>query len=272
MRTHGAHYAQEVLILAHPIRLYVLDGGTIEILDWSIYDPAAAAGTTRTLADPVYLIVHPHGRLVWDGGLADSLSDRREPLIVDDHAVFRVNNPVANQLRELGHSAGDIEYLGLSHFHPDHVGNVSLFSGATLLTQGDEYEAAFGPDALAHHYDPAGYASLKQNKVVMLDGDHDVFGDGSVMIKRFPGHTIGSQSLLVRLPEHGSILISGDLTHSMEGWRTKAIPPVLNHDVEQSARSLALAEKLIADESASLWVQHDYEQVQSLRRAPEYYS
>src|SRR5262249_8417274 len=143
--------------------------------------------------------------LVWDAGLDDALAGRPEPLVVDDHAVFRVTDSVADQLAEAGHLPGSIDFLALSHFHPDHVGNVSLFTNATLLSQYDEHEAAFGPNAASSHSDPAGYAGLAGNKVTLLDGDHDVFGDGSVLVKRLPGHTVGNQSLLVRLPGSGTV-------------------------------------------------------------------
>jgi glyoxylase-like metal-dependent hydrolase (beta-lactamase superfamily II) len=249
------------------VKLFVLDGGTIEILDWSIYDPAAAPGTRRTLADPVYLVVHPAGTLVWDAGLPDSLV---EPLLVDDHAVFRVSDSVERQLQAAGHPAGSVTYLALSHFHPDHVGNVGLFGGSTLLVQRDEYEAAFGDDPSAQHYDPASYKALKQTQVQKLDGDHDVFGDGSVMIMRLSGHTVGNQSLLVRLPGTGPVLISGDLAHSWENWQARAVPPVLNYDVAQSRRSLHRAEELLRETGARLWVQHDLDQFTALRTVPYY--
>lgn len=257
--------------MVHNVRLHILDGGSIDILDWSIYDPASAVGSHQTIADPVYLIVHDEGTLVWDGGLDDSLAERDEPLVVDDHARFNVTNSVAAQLTELGHPAETITYFALSHFHPDHVGNVGLFPSATLLSQRDEYEAAFGPDAVAHHYEPEGYAPLADNAVTLLEGDYDVFGDGSVMIKRLSGHTVGNQSLLVRLAEFGPVLLSGDLSHSVHSWETKAIPQSLNYDVEESARSLVAAEKLLVEEGAAFWVQHDWEQYRALKSAVEYY-
>lgn len=257
--------------MAAGTRLYILDGGTIDILDWSVYDPAAPAGSTRTLANPVYLLVHEQGTVVWDTGLGDALAGREPPLVVDDHAVFRVADPLAAQLERIGHGADTIDFLALSHFHPDHVGNCALFPTATLLVQRDEYNAAFGAQPQAHHYDPDGYAALAKNPVTLLDGDHDLFGDGAAVIVRLPGHTIGNQSLLVRLDHAGPILLSGDLTHSLANWESKAIPPVLNHDVAESARSLAAAAGLLAREGAALWVQHDHEQYLSLRRSPEFY-
>jgi glyoxylase-like metal-dependent hydrolase (beta-lactamase superfamily II) len=244
-----------------PVQLYVLDGGQIDILDWSIYNPAAPAGTRRTLATPVYLVVHPDGTLVWDTGLGDELAGR-EPLLVEDHALFQVTDTVASQLASVGHPADGIDYLGLSHVHVDHTGNVGLFDGSTLLIQGEEYEAARATD------EPSSLAKLP---VTLLSGDHDVFGDGSVVVKRLPGHTIGHQALLVELEQTGAILLSGDVTHSLDSWRTNAIP-TFNHDVAESERSLAQAREILDRHRASLWIQHDLDQYLGLRKVPEHYA
>jgi N-acyl homoserine lactone hydrolase len=173
--------------------------------------------------------------VLWDTGLDDSLAGRREPLIFNDHAAFTVSNSLADQLAELGHPASSIDYLARSHFHPDHVGNVGLFAGATLLVQRDEYETAFGPRAL-EQYDPAGYSSLRGNRVIPLEGDHDVFGDATVVIYRTPGHTVGSQSLLVDLANTGPVLITGDLARSLENSSARAVPAI-NRDAAESART-----------------------------------
>jgi N-acyl homoserine lactone hydrolase len=241
------------------LRLYVLDGGTIEIRDWSIYNPAAEAGSRMTLANAVYLIVHDKGTVLWDTGLGDGLAGREEPLVVDDHAVFDVRETLAGQLDAIGHPAGTITHLALSHFHPDHVGNAGLFGSATLLVQRDEYAAAFGDDPAGYHYDQSLYKALADSEVQLLDGDHDVFGDGLVEIKRLSGHTVGP------------VLLTGDLAHTCENWEQRAIPPVLNIDPAESARSLVRAEGILAAEQASLWVQHDLAQYQSLRHSPEFY-
>ncbi|GAB3424132.1 N-acyl homoserine lactonase family protein [Flindersiella endophytica] len=244
------------------VQLYVLDGGRIDILDWSIYDPAAPAGTRRTIADPVFLVVHPRGSLVWDTGLGDELAGREEPLLVEDHALFQVTETVGDQLAAAGLPAAGVGYLALSHFHPDHTGNLGLFTGATLLVQHDEYDAAKRAGALG---------PLANRPVVHLDGDHDVFGDGSVVIKRLPGHTIGHQALLVHLEQTGAVLLSGDVTHSTANWQTGAIPKH-NHDVAESENSLAQARGILERHRAALWIQHDLDQYLGLRKVPEHYT
>lgn len=253
------------------MKLYLLDGGTIDILDWDRFQPGVGAGVRRKLADSCYLIVHPQGTLVWDTGLPDTLAGRPEGRTIPDIAVFHVDGSLEAQLTEAGHPAETIDFLALSHFHPDHVGNVDLFTMATLLVQHDDHAAAFGPSPGDHGFDPDTYRSLRERPVVPLAGDHDVFGDGTVVIKRLPGHTPGSQSLLVRLPETGPVLISGDLVHSTENWARRVVPS-FNSDHDETVLSLDRAERLLAEENAALWVQHDFDQQSALRHAPHYYT
>jgi glyoxylase-like metal-dependent hydrolase (beta-lactamase superfamily II) len=253
------------------IQLYVLDGGRIEILDWQPYQPGAGPGVRRWLADPCYLVVHPEGTLVWDAGLSDSLAESPEGFTIPGMAVFHVDVTVQAQLAAVGHPAADIDFLALSHFHPDHVGNVGLFTGATLLVQDDDHAAAFGSAPGDHFFDPETYGMLADRKTTLLHGDHDVFGDGTVVIKRLPGHTPGSQGLLVKLPETGAVLLSGDLAHSVDNW-TRRVVPTLNGDAEATLRSFERAAQVLAEEDAVLWVQHDAEQDSTLRHAPEFYA
>lgn len=253
------------------MRLYVLDGGRIEVLNWQAFQPDAGPGVRRWLSNSCYLVVHPAGTLLWDTGLPGDLADRPDGLPVGDIAIFHVRASLAAQLVSIGHPPDSIGMLALSHLHRDHVGNVSLFRSATLLVQEDEYAAGFGSAPERYGYVPASYEPLRDMQVTLLHADHDVFGDGSVVIKRLAGHTPGSQSLLVRLPETGTILISGDLVHSLDNWRREAVPG-LNYAHDESVRSMREAAHLLKATRATLWVQHDLEQQSTLRHPPHWYS
>ncbi|SHK10139.1 Glyoxylase, beta-lactamase superfamily II [Pseudonocardia thermophila] len=252
------------------MRLYVLDGGRIEILDWRLFQPDAPPGTRRSLAVSCYLVEHPDGTLLWDTGLGDDLvgTDGRT---IPDVAVFRVERRLQDQLAEIGHPPETVGHLALSHFHPDHVGNVALFGKARLWVQREDHAAAFGDTADDHGFEPDAYAVLRQQETTLLDGDHDLFGDGSVVLVRVPGHTPGSQALLVRLPATGSVLITGDLAHSLDNWHDRAVP-LLNWDAAETQRSFDRAAALLAAEDAQLWVPHDLDQQAALRHAPHPYT
>jgi glyoxylase-like metal-dependent hydrolase (beta-lactamase superfamily II) len=251
-------------------QLYVLDGGRIEVLDWRLFQPDAPPGTRRSLAVSCYLVVHPAGTLLWDTGLGDDLAGTAGRTI-PDVAVFRVERTLREQLTGIGHPPETVDHLALSHFHPDHVGNVALFEKARLLVQREDHAAAFGDTPDAHGFEPGAYTTLREQETTLLDDDHDVFGDGSVVIVRVPGHTPGSQALLVRLPDTGPVLITGDLAHSLDNWRRRTVPAV-NWDGGETLRSLDRAAALVAAEDAQLWVPHDLEQQVALRHAPLSYT
>ena len=77
---------------------------------------------------------------------------------------------------------------------------------------------SFGPEPAKYGFNPATYDKLRNNPVVKLNGDKDVFGDSLVTIMSTPGHTPGHQSLLLRLAKTGTLVLSGDLAHFQSNW------------------------------------------------------
>jgi N-acyl homoserine lactone hydrolase len=252
------------------LRLYVFDCGAIGVLDISLFHPGIGKGAYKQLTNSCYLVVHPKGKLLWDTGLADSLIEKREGVRVRDTFIMRVKNTLQSQLQAINVAPESIEYLGLSHMHGDHLGNAPLFPKAKLLIQKAEYDAAFGPNAAKFGFQPSTYPTLAANPVQTLQGDHDVFGDGSVTIKSTPGHTPGHQSLYVRLPKSGNIFLSGDVVHFTENWEHKYVPAA-NFDKAQSVKTMNDVEQFLKDNNAQLWIQHDAEQNAKIKHAPEYY-
>ena len=179
-----------------------------------------------------------------------------------------VRKTLASQLQALGIAPTDMTDIAFSHFHSDHVGNANLFTSATLYIQQPEYDAAFGSDPSKFGFNPALYEKLKANPTIKLSGDRDVFGDGSVMILSTPGHTPGHQSLLVRLPERGPVILSGDMVHFQDNWAHKRVP-ARNFDQEQSVKSMERVAALMTAEHAELWINHDKAQSASIPKAPE---
>jgi N-acyl homoserine lactone hydrolase len=262
--------AREQEKIAASPRLYVLDCGKIDVLDASVFHPGIGKGQHKSLTDSCYLIVHAKGTLLWDAGLPDELANTPEGKTMFNIFVMKVDKPLGPQLTQIGYPADTIQYLGISHLHGDHVGNAKLLPHATLLIQKEEYAAGFGAEPGKFGFDPSTYSSLRNNPVKQLSGDYDVFGDGTVVIKRALGHTPGHQALFVKLRNTGNILLSGDLVHFTDNWVNKRVP-AFNFDQEQSVKTMNEMAEFIKVNHAQLWIQHDLEQNATIKHAPAYY-
>jgi len=174
---------------------------------------------------------------------------------------WRRPKTLASQLDQLGVKPEDVKFVAISHTHPDHTGNVELFPRAMLLVQKAEYD--WPTQNGAPRFKP-------EHPVSKLEGDHDVFGDGSVTILATPGHTPGHQSLLVRLPKTGALVLTGDAVHFRSNWDNRAVPS-MNADKEQTLASMQRLADLLTKEKAQLWINHDKAQCDSLKMAPDYY-
>jgi glyoxylase-like metal-dependent hydrolase (beta-lactamase superfamily II) len=151
--------------------------------------------------------------------------------------------------------------MAVSHTHPDHVGNVEMFPNAMLYVQKAEYD---WPDA------KGGPRFRPGHPATTLKGDRDVFGDGSLTIVSTPGHTPGHQSLLVRLPKTGAVLLSGDAVHFRSNWDNRRVPSG-NTGQEETKRSMEKMAGILKREHAQLWINHDKAQRDTLKLAPAYY-
>lgn len=251
-----------------PLRLYILDCGTLRNRDGVPYGLPLEQVPPRDLSNVCALVAHPRGTLLWETGLHESVN--RLPASADarpgrPRAGDHISRTLASQLEEIGYGPGRITFLALSHAHWDHTGNVRDFPGATWLVQKAERESIFGSTPLPNQQD---FAGLDRSKAVVLDGDHDLFGDGTVRLILTPGHSPGHQTLFVQLPQTGSVILSGDLYHFGEEL---TLPPAEGRNAAQSAASRARIQALAAATGAQLWIQHDARQVAKLRKAPEYY-
>jgi glyoxylase-like metal-dependent hydrolase (beta-lactamase superfamily II) len=249
------------------MRLYVLDTGLIESSDMSMWSPNAATGSYGELSVRSYLIVHPRGTILWDTGIDDDIAAAADGRRIAPTIVFRVQRTLRSQLDEIGIAPGDIDYLGLSHLHVDHVGNSELFSRATVLLQRAERDAGFGPDPQRFTLDPAAYAALDQERIETVDGDHDVFGDGRVVTKSLPGHTPGHQGLLVVLPKTGPVLLAGDIAYSERDY-VESAARLGNVDLEASRQSIEHAKTIERELGASVWLHHDIEAQRAIHTSP----
>jgi N-acyl homoserine lactone hydrolase len=250
-------------------RMYVLYCGEGTAPDQSRWSPGVNVGKPITLSNSCYLIKHAKGWMLWETGYSESIAAMPEGFVTPV-LTWRWKAPktLSAQLAEIGVAPTDIAYLGFSHAHPDHIGNGSLFPAATLYIQEAEYDFYLGPKGKPPA-PPANYDRLRSNRTMKLNGDHDVFGDGSVVILSSPGHTPGHQSLLVQLPKTGRVLLTGDAAHFRDNWDNRRAP-VQNFNKELTVQSMDRLAKVAATSKAQIWINHDPAQTATLRKSPAY--
>ena len=257
------------------LRLYVLDCGTITVANGDSMGFKPGELATPNMVTPCFLIVHPRGTMMWDTGeIPDSAFSNG--IYPAKQGAFTVDRPLLPQLAGIGYTPADITYLALSHYHGDHAANANAFAGSIWIVQQAERDAIFATrqgdqKKLGSVADPAYFTALAKSQTVLLKGeDHDVFGDGTVVIKSTPGHTPGHQSLFLKLAKTGPILLSGDLYHYPEEITYNRIPS-FDFDKEQTAKSRAMIQEFLKKNHAQLWIQHDYTAGIKRKMAPEYY-
>jgi glyoxylase-like metal-dependent hydrolase (beta-lactamase superfamily II) len=244
-------------------RLYILNCGEGVAGDISRWSPGVNEGKSMDFVDSCYLIKHAQGWFLWDTGIADAVAAMPDGLMPADPKAVHWHRPktLAAQLQELGVAPSDIMAMAVSHTHPDHIGNVELFPEAMLYVQKAEYE--WPGTNNEPRFKPA-------HPVTELDGDHDVFGDGSVTILATPGHTPGHQSLLVKLPHTGAVVLSGDAVHFKSNWDNRGVPSN-NFSKEQTLNSMQEISEVMEKQHAQLWINHDKAQRDGLKLSPEFY-
>ena len=244
-------------------KLYVLNCGEGVAGDISRWSPGVNEGKSMDFVDNCYLIKHAQGWFLWDTGISDAVAAMPNGLAPSDpKAVFwRRPKTLAAQLDQLGVTPADIKAIAVSHTHPDHIGNVEMFPTTMLYVQKAEYEWPAANNE--PRFKPA-------HPVTKLEGDRDVFGDGSVTILSTPGHTPGHQSLLVKLPHTGALVLSGDAVHFKSNWDNRGVP-ALNFSKEQTLASMQKISDTLTKEKAQLWINHDKAQRDGLKMSPEFY-
>ena len=164
--------------------------------------------------------------------------------------VYHLDKSLIDQLAEIGLKPVDIGRVAISHTHGDHISNVGLFLSSTIVMQQAEYSwihSPNGPNDNVNQLMALGRKLLgTPKKLQLIDGDADVFGDGSVTLVSTPGHTPGHQSLLVHLRNSGFIMLSGDIAHFLEENFEKNIVPSLNTNKAESIASMEKVRQLIA--------------------------
>jgi glyoxylase-like metal-dependent hydrolase (beta-lactamase superfamily II) len=249
-----------------PVELWRLDCGELwegNLDEFS--DTHAYVGQSKRLVVSCYLIRRGESYMLWDTGLAKS--DLGKPLVRNTTESEALSISIVDQLAKVGVRPQQVSLIGISHYHFDHTGQAADFPQAKLL---------MGKADLALLRQPARAARAKPlapwigggAPVEEVEGDKDVFGDGSVVMLDLPGHTPGHHGLLVKLDGVGTVLLSGDVAHFRENLESNGVP-IFNADRADSLASLDRFRTLGRNLHATVVIQHDERDVPKLPAFPK---
>src|SRR5207237_450315 len=218
---------------------------------------------------PAYLIEHPKGTALFDTGMhpdcqhdpAARVGDRVAGLFEFD---YQPGEDIGARLVVFGRDPAKIDLIINSHFHFDHVGGNALIPNATMLVQRREWDAGMDPDMAARRgFNPRDFDL--GHKLRLVDGEHDVFGDGRVVCLPTHGHTPGHQSLKLKL-DGGEVVLAADACYFCRTLKERLLPPRA-HDHAEMMRSL---DRLAALEAAGarIFVGHDAEFWKTVPQGP----
>ncbi len=250
-----------------PLQLWRLDCGEFVIKQYGAFfsDTFQYPAGPKDIVGSCYLIRHGDRYMLWDTGLTDALIGNS----FDNAAqTLRLRRSLVDQLRQINVRPDQIEFVGISHWHFDHTGQAGRFPQARLLMGRADVELLRGtpsPDqdstnALAHWL--SGPGQLEQ-----VSGDHDVFGDGRVVMLTTPGHTPAHYALLVRLAS-GPVLLTGDLYHFTEQVANRGVPP-FNHNRADTLASMDRFDRIARNLGARVIIQHEPADIAKLPAFPE---
>ena len=264
-------------------KLYAFSSGALTIGKGALVN---GAPNEPAIQIPVgfYVIKHPKGNVLFDTGNNDKIIKDPSYWGASFNALKPVNTPdvaIDVQLQKIGLKPDDIKYVVPSHLHLDHGGNVGKFPNSTIVVQRDEILNAFWPRAgtggpyMVGDVMPLRSANTDYPnavKMIQLEGDLDLFGDGSMVIKRWVAHTPGSQMMTVRLKNSGLIILTGDNVYLRENV-DKSVPPsiVLAYNPTGYLTAFEWIRMTMANEKADYFTAHDPDAFKAMKKAPEFY-
>lgn len=242
------------------LSLVRLDCGTATITDFAksfsdrpLYEPGP-----REIVDSCYVIRHGDDVLLWDTGFPAAWKGQSNDMGL---GTATLSATIAEQLGQLQLTPADVDVVGISHMHDDHVGQAAEFANARLVIGRADFAQS------AKDKDPFAAWRGQGKPVTLASGDVDVFGDGSVTAIHLPGHTPDHLALLVKL-KSGPVLLSGDMYHATEARAKRGVPP-FNTDRAQTLASMDKFEALAKRVGAKVIIQHEPADVAKLPAFPQ---
>ncbi len=241
-------------------RLWALPGAEITLARALLIE--GGSGEAVTIPAPCFLIEHREGLVLFDTGLSPAAAGDPIAYYPELAGLVGVRFPreraVDAGIRSLGFCPEAVRHVVLSHAHLDHTGGLRLFRQARVhIFLGEIGYASNAPDDQGHLYRTADLEGVEQKHWREYDDDADLFGDGSLVFLKTPGHTVGEGSLLVRLPTR-NLILTGDTVHLREALEREA-PMPLDLDTQEAVRSIQRLKRLSLEHDAEIWINHDRE-------------
>jgi len=276
-------FACATTVQAQDTRMYAFSSGPLTI-GKGVLQNFATMDPPIVIPVGFYVIKHPKGNILFDTGNNDKLIEDKnwwpaglqglKPGMTPDVAIDV-------QLKKIGLTPDDIKYVVCSHLHLDHGGNVGKFPNSTIVVQKSEIQNACWPepgtggpyvigDVMPLRAPNSNYPNAV--KMIQLDGDLDLFGDGSVVVKRWVAHTPGSQMMTVKLKNTGLAILTGDNVYFRENV-DKSIAPnlVLAYDPAGFYKAYEWIRMMMATQKADYFTAHDPDAFKAMKKAPAYY-
>jgi N-acyl homoserine lactone hydrolase len=261
------------------IRLYMFECGVLKCQVQNI-KMNQGLGDPYEIPVPWFLVTHPRGNVLIDGGNAAECAVDARAHWGDTCDVYwpemTAEQACVPQLEKLGIDLGSISFVVQSHLHLDHTGAVAAidsFPNAKVVVRRTEHEYAHAPDWFATGgYIRADYVKDGVDWVMLDDHEdpYDLYGDGTIKMWRTPGHAPGHQSFEIALTNSGTMLLTVDAAYTMDHWNEQALPGFLASTVD-TVRSVRKLHRIAERSNATVVTGHDPDAWPQFKQAPEYY-
>lgn len=252
-------------------KLYWTTSGTFGPFNIQGLIPTVKEARDITIPVAMWVLDHPKGLVVFDTGnnvaISDNINNCKKYWAPGNCDFLKPSQKRADvidmQLKKLGYTTDQVKVVVSSHAHLDHSGNIEMFPKAIHVYQKKELYQGWWPETFQGRAPNGSFVmadldNAREFNFMEIAGDYDLFGDGTVMILSTPGHTLGHQSMKVKLPETGTVILAQDAIWMQENL--DGHPAGLNYSIQDYTNSVNRLKFMRDLEGAQIFMGHDENQ------------